>query len=500
MTAAIEVENLAAVHRLSIPVPEGGGVVVLRGGHGVGKSNTLKAVDALASGRGSDKLQVRDGAARGEISGCGVRLTVGKRTSRSGELEVTSLDGRLSVAELVDPGMVSEIAADSKRIKALVQLAGVEADPAIFHELFGGPEEFAAVVPADSVKTDDILVLADRVKRAIDTAARSAEGLANTERAHAAACAEAAQGLDLSLDADPETLQSRLESAIRREQELQTQRREALMQNKRVEEARAKLDGVNKTEAGQSLAAWREEQAAAKSALDTAVRSVERIEKELAEVALRMEAAKANLSNATRDLENANERVDAHEKAAATIAEYERALAEAGAAVAPPTQDEIDDASIAVASARRAVENGAVIRAAKRKLEKRDTHLKAAAEQDRRAESLRGAAGNVDSVLSAQIAKLGCPLRVEKGRLVTTTDRGVELYCELSEGERWRIALDIAIDAVGSTGLLTVPQVAWEGLNTRSREAIAEHVRSRGAVMITAEVTDEDDLTAEVYQ
>lgn len=494
MTTAIEVENLAAVHRLSIPLPEGGGVVVLRGGHGVGKSNTLKAVDALASGRGSEKLQVRDGAARGEISGCGVRLTVGKRTSRSGELEVSSIEGRLSVAELVDPGLVDDGKADAKRIKALVQLAGVEADPKLFHELFGSPEEFEAVISADQLKTDDILLLADRIKRAIDAEARKVEGLANTERAHAAACAEAASGIDMDAVADADTLQSRLETAIRREQELQTKRREALAQNKRVDDARAALGEANKTQAGKALESWKKEEANWAAAVDEDVVNVDRLENELSYARQKLVASRKELSNARTQLASA-------ERNAETIAAYERTLADVGEAVTPPAQEEIDDASIAVMSARKAVENGAVIRAARLKLVKKDDHIKAAIAHEKRAESLRGAAGNVDSVLSNQIAKLGCALKVEKGRLVTATDRGVsELYSELSEGERWRIALDIAIDAVGDRGLLTVPQVCWEGLNSRSRDAIAEHVRSRGATLITAEVTDDDNLSAEVYE
>lgn len=493
MSAAIEVENLAAVHRLSIPVPEGGGVVVLRGGHGVGKSNTLKAVDALASGRGSDKLQVRDGAARGEISGCGVRLTVGKRTSRSGELEVTSLDGRLSVAELVDPGLVDEGKADAKRIKALAQLAGVEADPKMFHELFGSSEEFDAVISADQLKTDDILLLADRIKRAIEAEARKVEGLANTERAHAAACAEAASGIDMDAVADADTLQSRLESAIRREQELQTKRRESLAQNKRIDDARAQLESAKQSDSGIALET-------ARAAVGTTGVTLAAANQLVTDLTEQLRAAKEQAHLATARFNSATDTLASAEKHAETVAAWEKTLADAGAAAVPPTQDEIDDAVVSVMSARKACDNGAVIRQAKLKLAKKEDHLKAAAAHEKRAESLRGAAGNVDSVLSNQIAKLGCALKVEKGRLVTTTDRGVsELYCELSEGERWRIALDIAIDAVGSTGLLTVPQVAWEGLNTRSREAIAEHVRSRGAVLITAEVTDEDDLTAEVY-
>lgn len=493
MTTAIEVENLSAVHRLSIPLPEGGGVVVLRGGHGVGKSNTLKAVDALASGRNADKLQVRDGAARGEISGCGVRLTVGKRTNRSGELEVSSIEGRLSVAELVDPGLVDEGKADAKRIKALAQLAGVEADPKLFHELFDSPEEFDAVISADQLKTDDILLLADRIKRAIDAEARKVEGLANTERAHAAACAEAASGIDMDAVADADTLQSRLETAIRREQELQTKRREALARNKGIEEARAQLETAKQSDAGTCLEECRINEARARGEVAGTSAVVERLEKELAAASAQLKLDQSHYAKTQSELASA-------EQQALTVAAWEKTLAEAGAAAVPPTQDEIDDASIAVMSARKACDAGAVIRQARIKLVKKEDHLKAAAVHEKRAESLRGAAGNVDSVLSNQIAKLGCALKVEKGRLVTKTDRSTsELYSELSEGERYDIAIDIAVDAVGPKGLLTLPQTAWEGLNKKTKAGVANRCRLRGATLLTAEVTDDDILSAEVY-
>lgn len=493
MVSTIEVSDIAAVHHLRIPIPEGGGLVVLRGSHGVGKSNTLKALDALASGRGANRLQVRDGAARGSIEGCGVKLVVGKSNRRSGELEVSSIEGRLSVSDLVDPGLVSEEAADAKRIKSLAQLAGVEADPAIFAELFGSPEEFERIAPPSELKTDDILVLTDRVKRLIESEARKTEGLANTERAKADACQAAADGVDFTVDADADVLSSRLESAIRRESELQTKRREALAHNKRIEEARTYLDAAKTTDAGQSLEACRMALDAAKQAEVSARARVESLRGEL-------QQAEQHLVLKSQELRSADAALGSAERNAETVAAWEKTLAEAGAAVPMPTQDELDDASINVLSARKAVENGAVVRAARAKLLQRDEHKKAADAHEKRADSLRGAAANVDSVLSAQIAKLGCSLRVEKGRLVTDTDRGVELFAELSEGERWRIALDIAIDAVGPRGLLTIPQTAFEGLNKPSRDSIADHLRSRGATGITAEVTEDDELSAEVYQ
>ncbi|MEQ1891052.1 MAG: hypothetical protein ABL998_00800, partial [Planctomycetota bacterium] len=68
---------------------------------------------------------------------------------------------------------------------------------------------------------------------------------------------------------------------------------------------------------------------------------------------------------------------------------------------------------------------------------------------------------------------------------------------ELSHGERWTIALDVGIDAVGENGLLSIAQEAWEGLDIAHRQQIAEHARRRKAVVLTAEATM-SDLSTEV--
>lgn len=89
-------------------------------------------------------------------------------------------------------------------------------------------------------------------------------------------------------------------------------------------------------------------------------------------------------------------------------------------------------------------------------------------------------------------------LRVEGGRLVCDTDRGVEAFGELSPGERWRIALEIAVEQVGEGGLVTVPQEAWEALDSVNRAEIAEIAKQVGVVLLTAEADEHAEIAAEV--
>ena len=113
------------------------------------------------------------------------------------------------------------------------------------------------------------------------------------------------------------------------------------------------------------------------------------------------------------------------------------------------------------------------------------------------AKDLREKAKQTDEVLSEIVADIpACPLRVIDGRLVTNTKRGATFYSDLSAGERWRIALDIAIQAVGTGGLLVIPQEAWEGLDPANRAAIDAQAKSAKVVVLTAECSADDSIVA----
>lgn len=489
MNETIELTDIGPVETLSIPIPEEGGVVVLRGANGTGKSSALRAVDRLATGKKEIPVSARDGAARGQISGCGVTLRVARSITRTGELEVESLDGRLSVADLVDPGLKGAEEADNRRIKALVQLSGVKPDVDLFHSLFENPSDFDAVTKGKNLETDDILILADRIKRAIEEAARLAEGDANQQSAEAAACREAASSIDTSVETDEAENQINLEIAVRVHQEKISGFQEAERHNSNFAQARQRIEEAKQNASGLSVSETRENLSTAENNLQNSVSEVSRLRAELAQ-------AEINQQHALEIKSHWVERLREAERSAEALSGLKE-IVEAGE-ISGPTKEEIEQSEKDVLAARQRIEAGALARRALDHLAKEKEHLDLRDASTSLAESLRGAARRVDDVLSEQIAKLGVPLQVRAGRLISTDHkRGATLFAELSDGERWRIALDIAIEAVGENGLLSIPQTAYEGLDPTNRRMIAEHVKGRGVVILTAEATD-GDLRAEI--
>lgn len=494
---------MGAIAKLEFPVLPDGGVVVIQGEHGLGKSTAIGAVDAIASGRDDRRLKPSDGAARGTIQGCGVTITIGKRTSRSGELECRSIDGKLSVSDLVDPGIDSPTSADAKRIRTLIQLAKVDADRSAYAELFSSPEEFERVVPKEITQTDDPLALADTIKKAIEKEARSLEGKCETSRALAASCAKAIDGIDLSAPCDASDLAAAYEVAIRNEQEIITKRANSERHNESLAKARAEFSEVAVAEAEARITEIAGRRSDLRNALSmqsdglaAAEETLTRLQRELSEQQAVVRGLIQSILESKENLDRADKEESAAIKARDALLKTKQSL-EAAEADVPP-DDLIEDRRQAVRLAREAVETGSVVRSALVKDAERNWHLRDATQYAHQAELLRGAASGVDSVLSQQIQQIGgCPLRVDGGRLVMDTDRGAEFFSDLSDGERWKVALDVAIDAVGETGLLGIPQVAWEGLNNRVRDLINRHAKDRRATIVTAEVTEGKELTVQ---
>jgi hypothetical protein len=97
-----------------------------------------------------------------------------------------------------------------------------------------------------------------------------------------------------------------------------------------------------------------------------------------------------------------------------------------------------------------------------------------------------------------------CPqLRVESdgksARLVTDTERGPSIpYHDLSDGEKWTIAIDIGADQVGEGGLLVISQIGWEGIDGANRQEIHHHAVSRGVYILTAEASSDPEAAHEI--
>jgi hypothetical protein len=486
--SAIVVENIGPIEKLHIPYPENGGIVVLRARNGRGKTKALEAIESLSSGGG--KVPVRDGALSGRVEGFGAKLSVARSTRRSGELEVVTLEGRLNAADLVDPGIANPEAADARRIRALIQTAGIEADLSLFYPLLGGQATFEAIC-SKAIKPDqDPVELAARIKREVEAAARIAESQADTQTGHARAHREAAGELDLTAEADTSVLQAALEQSIRHQTGLEERSNSALIAAQNALQARSQLTEVqaqgllNLSDAESRFDAAITAREAAKAAVDEAARALRQAE----------ETERLAEKNCCAALEGRRAAEGQHR----LVAGWEAAI-ETAARVSAPTENELTAARDAVESARRGVERGALIREARKRIGMAETCEQEAAAQSDRARLLRDAARGTDEVLSAMVAKLGTPLRVEAGRLVLKTGRGDTYFGELSHGERWKLAIDLCVDQVGAAGLLVMPQEAFEALDPINREEIAEHARSRGVLIMTAEASEDDAIIAEVY-
>src|SRR6266404_4139136 len=257
---AIEITNIGPITHLTIPVPKDGGVAILRGKNGAGKSNALEAVDTLLSKRG--EIQTRDGADSSTVSAFGATLRLSRRLSRTGELEVSSLEGRFSLADLVDPQIKDPSAADGKRIKALIQLASNASlkDPSAFYEIAGGRDEFDRYVSRESVATDDLLLMASRIKADFEKAARRKEEESVQVNQRVASHFTAALDVDVTRPDDEAVLFGQLEDAIRQESRLRAEFTAYEDAVNRTREAKAALDasalratGVSVTDAERSV-------------------------------------------------------------------------------------------------------------------------------------------------------------------------------------------------------------------------------------------------------
>lgn len=485
----IVIRNDGPIEELKFKLEGRGGVKVLRGRNGSGKSKAIRAVQALADRSIARELVVRDGSNRGEVVGLGVELTISRRNTARGELEVSSIVGD-DPSTIVDPGYESDDVADEHRLRALCRLGKVETDEAPFAALVGGDEQFVAIAsPATIATKSDLPRFAEAFRRDVHKAAKAEESLADNQGSLAAGILDNIKDLDLAVECDPFKLGNAADAATRALVAAEGRQREQRANDARVAEASAKLAAMPTVDAE----ALEGEVGAAEDDVDDAGAEIAKLEVALAE-------ARAKKALAGQRLQASRDALFAGRKSNADRA----AIAEIVARGATPDAERVRDEDLAglrasLEGAQARVAQGGIVQRALEQKAKAERHADASRDARKRADNLRAAANGIDGVLADAIRKvLPDGLSVSGGRLYVATDRGRELFTELSAGERWRVALDVVINAVGDRGVVAVEQEAWEGLDPANRDAIARHAEARGVWILTAEC-DAGALRAEDY-
>lgn len=514
-STGIEIDNIGPIEHLSLAAHPGT-ITVLRANNGCGKSTALEAIAALT--HGGSKLESRDGTVGGTASGFGVTIKVGRggANRRSGDLTVDVVEDRIRISEFVDPPVKEPVAADARRLKALVSLVGLVAQPELFHELAGGKEAFDLIVRPETLKATDPIALAEGIKRDLEAASRIQNTKAERLFGEMQAKVASMDGLDLTAECDGDRLQAALELALNDLAKLQQRKLDADSEQDRRRQAQRSLDEATASHTGPTVAEARRAVDAAESARDAARRVVEGqqsavdvIRDQLRDAELALSQRRGDLNARESDVLMAKRAVADAERHNVTVATWQQTLADHAVATAP-TEAEIAHAVGVVKVARLANENGVLIRAAKQRQSEA-----AQLDEDRkqavmRCESLRNAAKSVLDVLASSVKSLvpGLVIDNEFRIRVPHAIRGECYYADLSHGERWKLALDIAVanfKRLGVPGILPIPQEAWEGLDGRNRRLIADHVAETDLIVFTAEAERSMDgvsngLRAEVLE
>lgn len=487
----VDIDNIGPIEHLTIPVKPGT-ITVLRGPNGSGKSQALNAVGKVVSGKGS--LTSRDGTTGGTASGMGVQVKVGRSGKNSrkitdDELQVEALEDSLNIADLVDPGLKDQAAADDRRIKALISLAGVDPDIELFIPLVAELDVPGCETLLDEVESDSLVEMAAKIKRLLEKQARDFEEIADKANQNCQTLRKQNEDIDLSAECDAEKLEKAYLDALNEHSKV-TERLESRSEQaerhatamKSLEKAKADYKGPTLHKAQKELALSEERVLERKD-------EVNELRKKLAAAEKELEAAESVVDIRREQAENAQR----HES---LIASWEETIAN-GFEPDETLEQQLADASEAVDAAREAQQNGSSVRDAK------DREVEATASEGESkqatqdAKKLRDAAAKTNSVLTKVVSGMAGPFSVNSDmRLVVKhAKRGECFYSDLSHGERWKLGLDVAIEAFKrkeQRGLLCIPQEAFESLDGNNRKIILGHISGTDLAIITAEASRDD--------
>ncbi len=414
------------------------------------------------------------------------------------------------MSDFIHPGFKDEAANDAKRIKAIVNLIGVGADLERFRDLVPQGSDLEDVVDETTVKSSDFIELAARVKRDFEKQARAAESEAAAKNDRKLKLVAACEGIDLESPCDPMELAGSHEAAI--------QARAKLLASD--EAAAAAI--ASAVAASQRLAQLTAERTVptvdvAEKAVGLAVNSLEDSRKITHERKLVVEKIRVQLAEAEDALKKAiaaetraSEIVEAAETQLAQAKDYKNLLEELHVSSRTDVKripaETIAEANKRCEETRVAVEQGALVRQAKERHTEAEEISAEVRKAENRASQWRDAAAGVEEVLSdvvAELAPSGIKVKIEEGKARLYCDypgRGQIPFCELSEGEICKSAMDIAIPAVPEGGFLIVDQEPWQGLQPANRRYVADRCREAGVYLLTALVTDDDTMHVEYVE
>ena len=472
--STVELKAVGPIESILFDLPEGqGGVKVFRGTSGVGKTTALRALSGLIGDKDSaGDLAPHDGSDRGEVCGLGRSLKISQRVSAAGASSVPHLAGKLDVSMLVDPKLIDPCARTKARVRCLVSLGGQKLSP---EQLLGSDyEKYSQKIDIDALRdSDDPVAMADKIKRALERYAVDVEresdrcaGMATARRQEAGDIESLHSGIEYR---DAITLHRQAMLSVSDAKRQREQFRQASVQNANIQQ---QIDQL-------------EQQDFDVSAIEADMLAQTRI----------VEGLKERLQSAQIALAQKQSRLEESKRHTATLEQLRRSLSD-------PGQDVSDEALTSLERAeQKALESlnqASLLTTRKAALQQSIDFQHQSADLAEEASEVRAVAIAVQA--EVQKALPVGPIEVQDGKLVVDYQkRGkVIAFEELSTGQKWKVAMEYAVAAVGEGGVIPLSQEAWQALGPELKDSIAQQCRDAKVWLVTGEVAD-GELRVEEY-
>lgn len=473
--SVVEMKSVGPISSIVFDLPTGfGGVKVLRGTSGVGKTTALRVLSGLIGDKSAlSGLTPSDGCTSGEVKGLGRTVKIGQRISSAGSAEVPHLSG-LDVSVLVDPKVADPVARTKARVRCLVSIGGKQVKP---EDLLGDQfKELSGLIDIDEARRfDDPVAMADYLKRALDKAALDVERQSDRKAGEAEAKRREAGDTDKLTGAgtyeEAVAAHRAAMQAVSSAKQGQTKYRSALSANETVAKQIAMLETAG-------------------------VQSLDEMRATLTKKESTVEGLKARYDAAKADYVSFKQKLEAAEQDAKRLDSLRSSVVEVGAEI---TDETISVLEVAESEALEKLNDAASVASRAKAFKESVAIQNESAQLAEKSVQLRAAAQSVQS--EVQKALPVGPIQVEDGVLVVQQDKRkkrVPLEA-LSTGEKWRIAMEYAIASVGTGGVFPLDQEAWQSLGPELKDEIALQCRSACVWLITGEI-GEGSLRVEDYE
>lgn len=473
--------NLGPIPMFDFLLPKGGGMVILRGASGVGKSQILEAAGCRLAGERSDRLTPSDGEEIGSLTIGTAGLAVNAKTSAlTGRLEFSGLNDTDWIGALIDPHMKNPASADAARLRALLAMEGGDVDVDAF--LAVDPLVGECITDKTASLTCPV-AMAKALKGDIEGHARTAEKAADVAAGRAERATEDADGVDTDVETDPAALADDHQEAVLHHADVTATLKAHAVAAERSQNAKQQLAEAEAEYTGVSLVD-------ATMAADVAGELVNR-QQELLRAAQEAFDAAGSAYQAAQDAQDVAKAQQAILGKCKEIIECVAANGYEG--------DSVAQAEHKMEVARFAVDAGAKATMAITARHMAEVATREAYGHTLKALDLRVVAASIAEVLPGMIKSP--EFGWSDGRLTAPQNhRGPDtLFDSLSGGERAKAVVPVAIRAVGSPGMVVIPQDTWQELQPRAQEEVIQLIHDAdGTIWGLSAVVDDGELRAEV--